>query len=195
MFFEPEVFIVESLELKDEKVDRTEGRFLSHLLTLGEKKPRYYYLRSKYELQKILEEFDRSRYRYLHLSCHGTDSGIMTAFDEIPFREAGKLLRPHLREKRLFISACSAVKKPLARELFRIPGCLSLIGPKTDVYFDEVAVVWASFYYLMFKVDNEKMVRRNIEPTLRNLQNIFAVPLLYYSKSANKQGFERISLD
>jgi hypothetical protein len=112
-----DVFIIESLEFDDEKDERFEGKFLSQILHLGGKKPRYYYIRTKKELQKVLELFEQSAYRYLHLSCHGSETSIFTTLDCISFREFGQLVRPYLRKKRLFISACSAVNSQLARNI------------------------------------------------------------------------------
>ena len=40
--YEPNVFIIESLSFDDEAADRLEGKFISHILKLNEKKSSYY---------------------------------------------------------------------------------------------------------------------------------------------------------
>lgn len=65
----PDVFIIESQDFDDEDKERLEGKFLSHILRLGDKNPKYYYIRTKKEFRKVLKRFKDSNYRYLHLSC------------------------------------------------------------------------------------------------------------------------------
>lgn len=74
MFSKPEVFIIESLELEDEKRNCFEGKILSQILYLSGKKSIYYYIRKKRELEEIVSEFHQSEYRYLHISCHGNEN-------------------------------------------------------------------------------------------------------------------------
>jgi hypothetical protein len=94
----PEVFIVESLTFDDESKGRFEGRILSQLLALSQKACEYRYIRTKRELEVVLREFSLSRYRYLHLSCHGDDSSMSTTLDTVPFSEFGPLVAPHLQK-------------------------------------------------------------------------------------------------
>lgn len=67
----PRVFIIESLSLHDERNERFEGRILKQILRLGGKESRYYYIRTRRELEKIVILFGKSGFRYLHISCHG----------------------------------------------------------------------------------------------------------------------------
>lgn len=178
-----DVFIIESLKFDDEEDNRLEGRFLKQILHLGGKKPKYYYIRTKKELKIVLKLFKQSAYRYLHLSCHGTKTSISTTLDDISFPMLGQLVKPYLRRKRLFISACSAVNLDIARIIIPSSGCYSIIGPVTDVGFDDAAIIWASFYHLMFKEDARRMKRIDITPTLRKVVNTFGIPLNYFSIS------------
>ena len=66
------VFVIESLEFDDEKENRFEGKFLSQILNMSGIESAYYYIRTRRELERILEIFEESEYRYLHFSCHGT---------------------------------------------------------------------------------------------------------------------------
>jgi len=73
---QPSVFIIESLSLQDERHDRFEGRILNHILMLARKDVRYAYIRTTKELRAMLKEFDQSRMRYLHISCHGNPTAL-----------------------------------------------------------------------------------------------------------------------
>ncbi len=46
----PQVFIIESLTLKDEEEERFEGRILKQILRLSGKESAYYYIRTRREL-------------------------------------------------------------------------------------------------------------------------------------------------
>ncbi len=113
----PEVFIVESLNFRDEQLERYEGQIISKILALSGKQCHYYYIRTQRELEVVLTKFTKSTYRYLHFSCHGNNKNIYTTLDEIPFARFGALLMPHLREKRLFVSACSVANNRLAKNV------------------------------------------------------------------------------
>jgi hypothetical protein len=185
------VFIIESLSFDDEKNNRFEGRFLSQILHLGGKESIYYYIRTKKELEKLLKLFKGSDYRYLHLSSHGDTESIYTTLDRIPFRELAKLLRPYLKEKRLFVSACSAVNEDLAEIVIPSSGCFSIIGPAEDVLFNDAAIMWASFYHLVFKEEPMKMKRQYVVSTLKNVANTFGVSMNYFSISErSKEGYK-----
>lgn len=182
-----DVFIIESLTLKDEKKDRFEGDFLSQILRLGGKKPIYYYIRTKKELKRMLREFGRSNYRYLHLSCHGNRASLSTTLGDISFSELKKLLQPYLRDKRLFISTCLAVNDNLARAVIPSSGCFSIVGPDKKVAFNDAAIVYASLYHLMFKADRKKMTRKGLLPALQKVADTFRVPLNYFSISRKSE--------
>ena len=131
----PEVFIVETLRFKDERKGRLEGKVLTEMLELIGKSPRYYYIRTRKELKSVLKIFSRSRYRYLHLSCHGDEESIDTTLDEIKFKELGKILKPHLKKRRLFVSSCEVVNEKFAKAVMRASGCLSVAGTSDEVDF------------------------------------------------------------
>ncbi len=177
----PEVFIVESLDLDDEVEDRFEGKILTEMLRLGGKKPLYFYVRTKRELEGVLRLFEKSEYRYLHLSCHGNDKSIFTTLDEISFRELGVLLAPYLEGCRLFVSSCEVVNEHLA-EVVMPSGCVSIIGPRDEVLFSDAAIFWASFYHLAFSSNKKRMKRGEIKPILRQMARLFGVPVAYASQ-------------
>ena len=117
----PELFIIESLTLRDEKKDWHEGNIIYDMLHLaGKKKTIYYYIRTFRELEKMIEIFGKSKHRYLHITCHANKSGFDTTFDAVSYAELGKMLKPHLRGKRVFVSTrqpdthrCELIKKSI----------------------------------------------------------------------------------
>ena len=191
MATEPEVFIVESLDFDDEDEERFEGRILTEILRMCGKNPRYYYVRTKRELREVLEFFGTSDYRYLHLSCHGNDEALWTTLDEVKFNTLGKLLRPYLRGRRLFISACESVNDDLAREVMPKSGLISISGPSEDVTFDQAAIVWASFYQIMFREDDDGMLGEDIRSVFGEIAKLFEVPLAHYARTANPNSLIR----
>jgi hypothetical protein len=60
---QPEIFIIESLNFKDERAERFEGRIVSQILALTGKKYEYCYIRTKRELKELLNQFASSTYR------------------------------------------------------------------------------------------------------------------------------------
>lgn len=179
----PDVFIIESLEFKDEERNRFEGKFLSQILGFAGKKPLYYYIRTKKEFEEIIPIFQESQYRYLHISCHGNSEGLGTTLEFIPFKEFGRITQSCLDKRRLFVSACSAGNENLAKAVLPSSGCNSVIGPIKDIAFGDAAIFWASFYHLMFKIDKSKMKKEQLRMTLDKLEQTFGVRLDYYSTS------------
>lgn len=182
----PSVFIIESLSFNDEKNERFEGKFLSHILKLGGIETEYYYIRTKKELKETLNIFYDSKYRYLHISCHGDKKSFALTLDEISYEEFGDLLEAHLYKKRLFLSACSATNRHLAKIVIPKSNCNSIIGPAADIEFNDAAIIWAAFYHLIFKANGKSMKRADILPILRKLVKTFDVGMNYYSVSKQK---------
>jgi len=126
---EPSVFLLESNSLSDEKRGDSEGDVLSRVLHLSRVNTEYYYFRTKRELEKLLNEFQKSTFRYLHIACHGDSDGMATTFDDLSFPELATLLEPFLYRRRIFFSACGMTNPSLARQIFSKSDCLSIMGP------------------------------------------------------------------
>ena len=186
----PNLFIIESVSFEDEKGGLFEGQFLSDILNLGGKETIYYYIRTKAELIAVLDIFYESKYRYLHFSCHGGNSAIHTTLDEITFLEFGDLVEFCLLKRRLFLSACSVVNRNFALEVIPRSGCWSVIGPTKDIYFDDAAIFWASFYHLVFEIEQARMTRKAILKASVKAQLTFGLDMTYYS--ASKSGKDNI---
>jgi hypothetical protein len=191
----PEVFIVESLTLDDEKERRQEGDLLSRMLHIaGKAGTEYYYIRTRRELEEIIDLFDESECRYLHISCHANRSGMATTFDDISYRELGEMLKPCLEGRRVFVSACQMATAGFAKEILPSTGCNSLIGPKRSINFDDAAAFWVSFYHLMFKLNERSMKREGLRKRIKQLSGIYEEPINYYVPSSTlKTGYEKIA--
>ena len=101
-----DVFILETLSLKDERENRFEGRALAEMLRLSGKNPKYHYFQDENELKPLVHLFEISKYRYLHFSCHGDTDKIFTTHGEVSNYQLARILENKLRLKRVFFSAC-----------------------------------------------------------------------------------------
>ena len=191
----PQLFIIESLDLEDEKKNLKEGHIISNMLHLsGKEKTEYCYIRTSRELEEMIKIFGESKHRYLHISCHANKSEFRTTFDDIKYAELGEMLRPHLSGRRVFVSACKMANRTLARELFRDSGLLSLTGPQKDIYMDDAAAFWVSFYHLMFKIDSRGMKKENLRETIGKLSAIYDEPInCFLAAKKQKSGFKRVT--
>jgi hypothetical protein len=191
----PSVFIIESLRFQDEDANYFEGQVISNILNFADVEHKYYYIRTKAELVRLLEEFNKLNYRYLHISMHGNRKSLGTTLDDLPFKELSFILESSLDKKRLFVSACSAVNKSLATEIFGLTDCFSVIGPHEDIDMDDAAIFWASFYHLMFKKNNKVMKRDILEATLKALVKTHKIPITYFTSSRSSDtGFKKVTL-
>lgn len=192
----PEVFIIESLTFDNENDQLFEGKIISDILRLSDKSSIYYYIRTKAELEKVLDIFWESNYRYLHLSCHGSPKTLFTTLDNVNFEDLSELLEPVLEDRRLFLSACSMTNENLAKAIIPISDCFSILGPAKDINFNDATVLWATFYHLMFKDNSTSMNRSRILKHANNVSDMFNMPLNYYSKSRKyKKGYRQTKVN
>jgi hypothetical protein len=178
------LFIIESLEREDEE-SRCEGVILNRILTLSGSLPvKYIYIRTKPELSMALKEFKASRYRYLHISCHGSEDSISLTLDQLPFEEFACIIAPYLSKRRVFFSACSVVNQQLAKSLLDQCECYSIIGPCREIRFDDALMMWACFYHLAFRDENEAKLRcGKIRWALRRVKRSFGEEFHYYRRT------------
>ncbi|REF73451.1 hypothetical protein [Paracoccus versutus] len=190
-----DVFIIESLDPDDEGNGRFEGGVISQILRLHRKQPLYRYVRTIEEFKAAVKEFGKSRYRYLHISAHGDPEGLCTTNQEtIDFDELGDMLRPHLKGRRLFLSACSMVHNDMAAYVIPKTECFSIMGPEDDIEFHRAALFWASLYHLMFLKDAEKFNRARLTETLTKASALFEVNIKLFCRSDNKKGFDEVDV-
>ena len=182
----PEVFIIESVRFTDERANFCEGRILLDILALSGKKCAYYYIRTKKELGSVLTRFTRSSYRYLHISCHANKVTMATTLDRLSIADFAEILHPHLKDRRLFLSACSLANDRLASLVMPGSGCYSLLGPAQTVRFNDAAILWASLYHIMFAADEKTMTGHVLRQKAREVANLYRVPLTYFGRDRSK---------
>ena len=182
-----EVFIIESLRLADEAKEKHEGAVLAAVLKMCNKKPLYYYIRTKAELEHLAEKFESSRYRYLHISCHGGDTSLETTLDVVSYKDFAKIFENRLAGRRLFVSACSA-----GNELFsEIVGSkngkvISVAAPSEDIYFDHAVALWCAFYVKVFSINPTSMNSNRLVEVLKPLAALFGAPM-HFSRRGDRQ--------
>ena len=138
-----------------------------------------------------MDLFKKSNYRYLHLSCHGDSESLATTLDVIEFPVLGAMLKPYLKGRRLFVSACDAVNENLVRALMPGSGCESILGPHQEITFDDAAVMWALFYNLMFRDNSARMRSRDIRQILDEVVDLFEVPVAFCdSEKSSREGYQ-----
>lgn len=191
----PDVFIIESLRFVDEEKQRAEGNFIAHILKLAGRECRYYYIRTRAELKKVLGIFTKSGFKYLHISCHANENGIGLTLDKLSIQEIATIFRPHLENRRIFFSACSIATSGLAEALIKDTGCYSVIGPSRKIDFDEAALFWASLYHLMFKKDKNSMKNSELKSNIVKLTAVFGGRIEYFTATKGPRGFRRVDLE
>jgi hypothetical protein len=159
-----------------------EGEIIARTLRMSNKKSQYVYVRNRRELECVIEEFGRSKFRYLHLSCHGSEHGFYTTLDFIPSKEMADLLSPSMNGRRLFVSSCLATNSVFARTLIKDSNCLSVLGPKDSIAFDDAAVFWISFYHLMFKANREHMKGADIKSNVSKCASLVGEKFRYFER-------------
>jgi hypothetical protein len=173
-----QVFIIESLELIDEAKERREGAVLASVLKMCGKNPLYYYIRTKAELEHLAEEFEASGYRYLHISCHGGIDSLETTLDSVSYKDFSKIFEGKLKDRRLFVSACSAGNKMFAELVgSRNMDLISVAAPSTDIRFDHAVAFWTSFYVKTFSQNSTSMNSSRIAEVAKPLAALFSAPL------------------
>ena len=191
----PSLFIIESLKFEDEQKELFEGHVISQILNFVGIESEYYYVRTKREFEHVIDIFKESKYRYLHISCHGDRKGIATTLDDISFQEMGLIMQHAMDKKRLFISACSVMNRNLANEMISNTECHSVIGPSKDIDMDDAVIFWSAFYQLVFKKNRTLILKGTLEEILKKLIGTFEFPVKYYTSSrSSPQGWKEIPL-
>lgn len=187
----PDFFIIESLNPDDEGNGRFEGSSISHVLRLHGKNPKYRYVRTRKQFSKALKEFEKSRYRYLHISAHADENGMCTTNqDEIHYTELATLLKPCMAGRRLFLSACAIVHEKMAKAIIPETQCVSIVGPKEAVSFCDAVVLWPAIYHLMFTNRDDAMSHDALKTVLKDTVDLFKVNMGYFSRSKKlKRGY------
>lgn len=180
------IFIIESMDTINENKGKLDGYALKTILDLCDIPNIYYYIRTKLELEKVIEEFEISNYSFLHIACHGNKEELALTYESIDFEELGFLLGGYLYRRRLFLSVCEVAVFELAQHFIPKCHCYSVIGTPDEIDYDKAAIFWSSFYYLMYINNNSQMFQADISPTLLKVSELFNVNLNYFSIINNR---------
>lgn len=157
------------------------------VLKLHGKNPKYYYFRTQRELVEFAKLFRESGYRYLHLSCHGSQEIIKYTFGESTYSEFARLFDKKLHNRRLFVSGCNLGNRNFAEALFQTNGGMySVTAPIKRVRFDQSISFWSAFYYMMHAWDSSTMKKQRLTQVLNQLSTIFEMSLAHYFKNTGK---------
>lgn len=190
------LYIVESLKFKDEAANRLEGKILRDILALSGHEVEYIYVRTRKELRAVGQRFQDSGRRYLHLSCHGNPTTVALTLDKLSFGEFAHDIAPHLNDRRLFISACAVVNSAFAKLMLPKSGCYSVVGPKKSISFGDAALMWASFYHLMFRdPEADAMKGGKIRWALRRAKKAFDIEFDYFRRIDAAPGYAHVDVD
>jgi hypothetical protein len=187
----PGVFIIESTNALDEEENRQEGKALQEILRLTNRYVMYRYIRTEKELKAMFGQFQDSRFRYLHLACHGNRKKIALTLDRITLADLANMLSPFMHGRRLFISSCEGAQSSLAVPILRSSDCYSVVGPSNEIPFRDAVVAWVAFYTLMSQRNPAKMKRAVIQPVMRGVCDLFNVSFNGFFRDGNKIRVEK----
>lgn len=183
----PEVFIIESLSVKDQIFENYEGKILYEALKLQNKKPIYYYFKTESELGKIAEAFQESGYRYLHFSCHGEDGSISLTNGTVTYERFSEAFKGVLAKKRLFMSACMTGNDRFTEAVFANNNDLiSITAPKKEPVMQDLTVFWMSMYNRLNSFNVGSISGKALLYILKKLSAVFGIEL-YYSNGKGKR--------
>lgn len=192
---EPDVFIIESLNVNDENAERFDGLLLAKLLKWAGKNPRYFYFEDVDELPHIMKIFDQTKCRFLHISCHGTTDSVITRRGIVDYNEFSSKLAKHLVLKRLFCSACELGNANFVTAISNNnKGMHSIVAPCNKIEFCHAATLWNAFYMAMFTNSKNTMTHKGISDALSKISSLFPIKLQLstYNSVADKWGHEKI---
>lgn len=182
-----DVFIIESLGVKDERTNHFEGQRLADLLRLSGKNPKYFYFQSKDEIPLLLDLFELSKYRYLHVSCHASSRVVSTTKENLNYNDFVKIFNNKLNDKRVFFSACELGNKTFNEKLIAQNNnkLKSIVAPSTEIFFDHAAAIWGAFYISAFSRKKNSMSSIDIEKRVKSLCSLF--PVEFYISRYNSK--------
>jgi hypothetical protein len=174
----PEVFIIESLAMDEERKGAFEGRALyESLKTLG-KQPLYHYVRSADELRQALSLFRHSKYNFLHFSLHGSPTSVFTTLDELSNQEFAEITSKKLPNRRVTFSACSLGSGSLVQDIQRQnKGVESIAAPLGEIEMHMAMPFWLAFYCRALHENGLNFSAQKLSSLLQPLCSYFSIRL------------------
>jgi hypothetical protein len=185
-----EVFIIESMPPEDGQ----EGEIIQKILALSGKQCEVHHANTRQSLIKALEAFRKSKYRYLHLSSHGSTKYMVMTGDTIELTKLGTILMPYLGHRRLFVSACEMTNDRLASNVMRHSKCYSILGPIGKVNINDAAILWASLYHVSLGSDQESISRKVLRKKSQEVSDMFNVQLRLFRRDHQSGGYDSVRI-
>ena len=151
------------------------------------KNPKYHYFQGERELPHLVALFRESQYRYLHISCHGSQTEIFTTNGAMSYARFAQFFSGHLRLRRLVVSACE-----LGNNMFvdliaaSNKGMHSIVAPAQTIQYDHAAAIWSAFYVSMFSERYASMSHSRIVRKLAALRRLFPVDFYFAGYSPKR---------
>lgn len=180
-----EVFIIESLGADDMNNNRCDGKILESQLKLIGANPIYRYALNLSDMRKALLEFDKSEYRFLHVSCHGDADKVLLAANPRgeTYVDFSRCFEGVAALSRITFSACRLGNYKLFETFYEINrGVHSLAAPIKDLPFKFASLYWAVFYTKLMdecRSSNNHVHRTFIEGVFPRLSKALGVPMRY----------------
>lgn len=170
----PELFIIESMRDDDEDSGFFEGVRIAQILRLAGMKPKYFYVQDERELELLVPVFRQSHYRYLHISCHGDNSGFELTNGYVGFSRFAEIFSGALLLRRLFVSACETGQEDLVSALHaKSRGVQSVVAPKVQISYEHAAVIWSALYISLLRETTGKVSHIDIKKRMALLVKLF----------------------
>lgn len=185
------VFIIESLR----STDFCDGDALNEILKLSQIDSTYRWIEGKEGLRDAINEFEKSKFRYLHFSFHADYHGIDLTNECLSNSEFAEILGESLKNKRVFFSSCKSGNRELATKLIR-KGVYSSTGTPKKIRFEKAALFWSSFYHVINEHNIDTIKKADLNIVLKACSKLFKVPINYYSyiKKQRKSKIRRIKI-
>ena len=179
-----DVFIIESLPAMDINEGRLDGKILYSQLKLMGRNPWYRYVISLSDLGKALNDFKKSKCRFLHFSLHGSKTEVRLAGGHsLGYAEFASLLKGYMALKRITFSACELGNKTFCESIFRENrGLHSVVAPILKLPFSQGSAFWIGYYTLLESeaYDAHKSIKRAfLDDNVLPLARIFNTPMKY----------------
>jgi hypothetical protein len=141
--------------------------------------PRYTFVNNYSEFVDALEDFSKSDYLYLMISCHGDDKKLYLIEDSVEYDDLDDLTLSYLK-RRIFMSSCKGGNLQLAK--YFIPnGAYSLIGCPDDIPQIVALVLWPTMLMRFDELNDTVINFEEIDNALAELSKFYRIRLNYYS--------------
>jgi hypothetical protein len=97
-----------------------------------------------------------------------------------------------VNNRRVFLSACQGAQSAFAASLLSTSECWSVLAPVDNIYFDDAAIFWSTFYHLMFKNNPDSMNRNGIKQTVEKCAKLVDVRFRLFFREHGKVRSEMI---